>query len=300
MKFSGLLLLLLLTSFLGVSQAKDYGWWEQKHNWDGVTPWDEYMIVSPRYFGPNALPIPELTSAKSLDSIQFQLQARHHRMQGDQTTDLFTSLTVPFGKRMMVEGYVVALEHYQLDTLIRDARFARDRNPEGVIGGDIYFATHIGLIQSHASLPDLTLRMGLRTASGLHLENARYLDSPGYFFDLRSSKTLSTKRGHLLTVKGMIGFYAWQTNLTNHQQNDAVLYGLGLNWDTDQTFFQVDASGYDGYLNNGDHPRILRFEMGWKTTRFNYAILGALGSGDNLYDRFGFGITWKAPKTNWN
>ncbi|HDR67963.1 MAG TPA: hypothetical protein ENN61_02805, partial [Bacteroidaceae bacterium] len=39
----------------------DYSWWNEKHNWDGVSNWTDYLIITPAYMGPNALPVPDLT-----------------------------------------------------------------------------------------------------------------------------------------------------------------------------------------------------------------------------------------------
>ncbi len=50
-------LTLSITIFL---QAQDYSWWNLKHNWDGYSSWSDYLVVSPAYLGPNALPVPEV------------------------------------------------------------------------------------------------------------------------------------------------------------------------------------------------------------------------------------------------
>ena len=52
-----LLIALVLFSFNAEAQLD---WWNQIHNWDGATPWTQYMKYSHAYLGPNAIPIPTL------------------------------------------------------------------------------------------------------------------------------------------------------------------------------------------------------------------------------------------------
>ena len=53
-----ILLLFLLLTQLSASAQMD--WWNQIHNWDGATPWTQYMKYSHAYLGPNAIPLPTL------------------------------------------------------------------------------------------------------------------------------------------------------------------------------------------------------------------------------------------------
>ena len=45
----------------------------------------EYLIYSPRYFGPNAFPIPELTGGRLSARWEVELRGEYHTMTGDQT-----------------------------------------------------------------------------------------------------------------------------------------------------------------------------------------------------------------------
>ena len=52
----------------------------------------EYLIYSPRYFGPNAFPIPELTGGRLSARWEVELRGEYHTMTGDHTKDVFLRL----------------------------------------------------------------------------------------------------------------------------------------------------------------------------------------------------------------
>ncbi len=49
---------IFLTAFYQSYGQNDYEWWNEAHNYDGYTHWTNYIIYSPYYLGPNALPVP--------------------------------------------------------------------------------------------------------------------------------------------------------------------------------------------------------------------------------------------------
>jgi hypothetical protein len=83
--------------------------------------------------------------------------------------------------------------------------------------------------------------------------SARYTDAPGYHFDFSFGKFLSTDKKWKLAV--MAGFYVWQLNTSG--QDDAVLYGGGLEYNDKSWQYRLHCRGYSGYRNNGDRPVIL-------------------------------------------
>ena len=57
----------------------------------------------------------------------------------------------------------------------------------------------------------------------------------------------------------MAGAYIWQTNLDGHRQNDALLFGGGMEYNPKGWRIQFCGSGYLGYMRNqGDKPILLR------------------------------------------
>ena len=89
--------LLLFTLIIGNNPVKsqDYSWWNEKHNWDGVTHWSRYLVISPSYMGPNALPVPVLKNGTFSKNISLDLGLDGHISKGDKTTNLFTEVFIP-------------------------------------------------------------------------------------------------------------------------------------------------------------------------------------------------------------
>ena len=52
--------LLIALVLFSINAQAQLDWWNQTHNWDGTTPWTQYMKYSHAYLGPNAIPIPTL------------------------------------------------------------------------------------------------------------------------------------------------------------------------------------------------------------------------------------------------
>jgi len=151
---------------------------------------------------------------------------------------------------------MVPLEWYETDTLLRDERRSRERIPDGTAIGDLNVGTFIQILTEKGWRPDLMLRLNLRTASGNKLEGARFLDSPGYFFDLTVGKSFSGKhpKAPVLRTYLMAGFYVYQSNSREQEQrqNDCFLFGAGLDVEFPLVRLQNQLIGYSGYLNNRD------------------------------------------------
>ena len=98
----------------------------------------EYLIYSPRYFGPNAFPIPELTSGRLSARWEVELRGEYHTMTGDQTKDIFTRLYVPIAKgRAGINVSWVFQEWYKTSTEVRDERHAVETESPIVCRGDV-------------------------------------------------------------------------------------------------------------------------------------------------------------------
>lgn len=234
------------------SQNEDYEQWNKMHNWDGVTPWNNYIIYSPYYLGPNALSVPE--SEKGLIRDRFELKARYdyHWSNGDQTNNLFLSTYIPLLKdKIAVNIYGVLLEHYKLDSSTIYERRTRNMSGKGYAVGDVYFSSIFQIVRNR-KFPDLALRVSFRFPSGNKLADARTTDAPGYFMDLSIGKDIEFKEKLINKIRlyGMGGFYVWQMNMTNNMQNDAIMFGLGIDLSIKQFIIANGVEGYWGYMGN--------------------------------------------------
>lgn len=260
--FLSIVVALLIGS--SVARAQDYSWWNSKHHWDGYTSWSSYLIYSPGFMGPNALPVPKIQTGHLPGKSSLEAGIEGHYSKGDQTANLFTELFFPlFSKRAGLGISYVPVEAYRTDTLTRDMRRSREYDPRGFSMGDVYFSTYVQLLEEKERIPDLLLTVNLKTASGTNLEGARHTDSPGYYFDVSAGKTLLNGEGKLkyLRAYAMLGFLVFQTNLVNNMQNDAFQYGTGFVLNFGRFRMDQQLGGYLGYLNNGDRPLVYRMNL---------------------------------------
>jgi len=280
---TSILLCLLISASL--NGQTDYLWWNEINNWDGVTPWDQYIIKSPGYMGPNALPVPEMKTGRLPDKASIHLFTDLHYSNGDNTQDMFSSLYLPLaGNKVGLELYGVMVEHYKMDITTRDQRHSRDFDAKGFSVGDLNIATLISLSKDHIKWPDIVLRISFRIPSGSNLRGARFTDAPGYHFDLLLSKKLTED----FEITCMTGFYSWQlyynTDRVLYHQNDAFLYGAGLIFSKKRIKIEGCIAGYAGYINIKDSPMILRL----KTELSFGKVKGVLGLQQGVMDDFDY------------
>lgn len=290
--FAIIFLFIALFTSPAFSQA-DYSWWNKKHNWDGVSSWSKYLTYSPAYFGPNALPVPEIRNGLIQKRINLETMSDMHLSRGDNTFNFFLKLDVPlFNGRVAIEAFGVPFEVYEMDTITRDERAARDRDGKGTAVGDLYLSTKIQLLRDHKQWPDLMLGITLRTASGNSLGDARFTDAPGYYFDLSAGKSYAIGSTFFIRPYGMVGFYVWQTNDDLHFQNDAILYGLGASLYNKTVEFNFKYGGYKGYLNNGDAPMVFRANANYKWPKTHLKLSFQQGLQDFKYSTISLGAVF--------
>ena len=280
----------------------DATWWNETHHWDGITSWTQYIIYSPYYTGPNALPVPFSQKGRVKDRFELRMDLEGHYSKGDKTQDVFFDCYIPLVKSIIaLEFYGVPVEHYKMDEPTVIERRVRNRSGEGFATGDFYFSTIIQVIKNQR-MPDIALRMACKTASGSQLSDARNTDAPGYFFDLSLGKDVmfTDKFIHKIRIHGMIGFYSWQMNLPENRQNDAILFGAGLDLQFSRFYLNNSLDGYIGYFGNElvmvgdkeepvpfrDRPIVYRLDLMKQTDHFDFGLGYQLGLNDFIYQSF--------------
>lgn len=295
-RFIILFFLLLFPVFK--SCAQDHQWWADNVGWDGVSHWSEYIISSPRYLGPNALPIPQQNNGLLPEEHELRVGLNQHRTEGDITSNMAIGLDLLLvSKVVSFDFFWVPLELYQVSHDKKTERriFHNFYNSESAIG-DVQLRTNIQLFEQEREGIDARLRIGYRFANSDHMGAARFTDAPGYFFDMGLGKTYG-KGALQWRPSFMGGFYVWQTNRDDQFQNDAVLVGLGLQLYWRRFELNTSGRGYFGYLNNGDKPLVWDFRFTYRT-RDHLSIFagGGLGFKDNLYDRMEIGLGFAFDK----
>ncbi len=252
-----------------LSGQTDYQWWNNKHDYDDSKYWTEYMILSPKFMGPNALPVPEMYSGTIPTNHHLETGLEGHYSKGDQTANLYLNYNFPlFTDRATLQVSYRPVEIYRTDTITRDIRRSRELEPEGYSVGDFYVTTLVQLIRDHDRLPDLMISANIKTASGNNLYAARHTDTPGYWFDATMGKRIK-RQGPLVQyhqIYAKAGFYSFQTYSKKHYQNDAFLYGAGMLTAFRKMNMLHQLTGFAGYFKNGDRPLAYRFILENRTT----------------------------------
>lgn len=278
---------LLITIILINGVSKIYA--QELEDWREVM---KLLIYSPRYFGPNAFPIPTLLSGIVGNHCEVELCGEYHYYTGDKTKNIYGRLYIPLVKgKVAFEVSCTVETDFILTTQTQEERHASGTKNSGMISGDIIFGNHYQILRSE-KWADIVGRMYLRTASGHRLSLARFSDAAGYWFDITFGKTIfrNPSGNAFLRLQGMAGFYCWMTNSLIHRQNDAISYGIGINSKYKNLVFQSDLSGYHGYEKNGDSPLELRTNLNCELGKNILSIRYRLGMKDVLYDTYSLGF----------
>lgn len=269
--------LLVVYSFVlssSVAKAQSpYTLWEQAVNWDGITHWSRYMISMPAYQGPNSLPVPRIGNGNPDSIFSITATGNLHFSKGDNTQNLALYANYPLVKDVISFDLMwVPYERYTISQAIKAKRhvFAQFYDDQEATG-EVHLNTTIRLLKKWRKHIDLALRIGYRFPSGSGFGAARFTDGPGYYFDVSFGKPF--KNSSLKWI-GMAGFLTWQIKSDKHNQDDAFLFGSGLEWNKNNWRLQTYIAGYLGYLEgSGDKPIVFRTTMERKLKR-NSLLLG--------------------------
>ena len=210
--------------------------------------------VAPAFFGPNALPVPDMSDGCAQSELKVELAAdAYFGYDGSRTADIFARASVPlFTRWANLSVWMPVYEWYD------------QYDGKGSGAGDVYIATEIQVlhnewfkIEKAKYIPQMALRAGMKTASGGQFERRRHFDSPGYFFDLSIGQTIPMGAVSL-RLAASVGFLCWQTDKA--RQNDAVMYGLQARLRHEYFSLQTTWGGYKGWEKQGDAPMSLKIK----------------------------------------
>ena len=277
------------------SWSQDHNWWANNVGWDGKAHWSTYIIYAPRHLGPNALPVPSLDDGRIENEHYFKTTMQTHVSKGDFTVNPFLHFTyalvpdvVSFDLFMVPAEYFIM--SHEKRTERRTFHYVYGRQ---VAIGDVYFNTNFQLTRKRW---DTRFRMGYRYASSNMVALARFTDMPGYYFDLNAARTVHEKDGNSLRLSAMLGMYVWQTNSDTRYQNDALLFGLGVNYQHGGWRTETHIRGYSGYLNNGDRPVVWKTELSRVYKRLKVEFSYQMGLHDFAYHTLEIGAAYFLTK----
>lgn len=244
------------------------------------------LVYSPRYFGANAFPTPEMYGGRLPARWAAELRGDFHRMTGDKTKDIYASLYIPIAQgKAGVKVQGVIREFYKTSEAVRDERHAVETKPVIPCYGDVIINCHYQVLRSE-KWADITVSANLKTASGGRLCDARFTDAVNYWFDTNVGRTLWQTPEASIRLQGLIGFYCWMTNDLIHRQNDALCYGLGLTGQWKSLTLSSTWNGIHGYEKNGDRPMALRFRAEYELLKNALAFQYKKGLKDDLYQAY--------------
>lgn len=277
---SRLIMLVVFSPFF--ANAQTFEWWRDNVNWDGTTHYWKYLIISPKYLGPNALSVPAINNG-SADTINaVGATANFHFSRGDNTQNLmlygnYTSKS----NSISVDAQFVPYERFRMSHAVKTERkvYYQDYYKKTTVG-DVVVSTTFHLLQRSRSRFQLAMRVGVRMPSGGMQGAARYADVPAYWID--AGAALPVKNSNWKWIN-MAGFLVWQTNEDHLRQDDAFLFGTGAEFNRKGYRFQGYISGFMGYKNNGDKPTVLRVNLEKKQARCVYLLRFQQGVHDFSY-----------------
>ncbi len=261
--------------------------------------------IAPAYFGPNALPIPDMLDGRVQGALRVELAADgYFGYQKDQTADLFAKINIPlWTDRVNLSVWMPIMEWYRMTPERQRTCRIQDNEPiSGHEAGDVYVSTDIQLLKARKYTPDIALRAALKTASGGSFDKARYFDDPGYWFDLaigksmyisREAKVESQKSENTLVelrLAGSLGFLCWQTD--NGRQNDAVMYGVQLLAKAEYVSLRATWGGYVGWEQYGDRPMTLKVQLSGHVKGFEPFLAYQYGINDYPFHQFRVGLAY--------
>ena len=253
--------------------------WREKMN---------YLQYSPRYFGPNAFPVPELRNGITGTKWEVELRGEYHTYEGDRTKDIYTRIFVPIANgRAGYEVSYILYEYYNMTPETVTERHAAGTSWKTGAHGDVLVSAFCQLLKSE-KWADIMLEGTLKTASGNRLADARYTDAATYWFNFNIGRNLfeSADKTTTLRIQGLAGFYCWMTNDQVHRQNDATTYSAGVSGIHQNLSVAADIVGFYGYKNNGDRPLQLRTKVNYEYRKNILSLRYKHGMKDCLYDSF--------------
>ena len=242
--------------------------------------------VAPAFFGPNALPIPDMSDGRTYEQLRVEIAADgYFGHYGSRTADLFARVHVPvFTRWANVSVWMPIYEWYS------------QADGTGSGAGDVYLSTDIQVLHNEwfkseraEYIPQMTLRLGMKTASGEQFSRKRHYDCPAYFFDAAIGESFGIGAVEL-RLAASAGFLCWQT--ANARQNDAVMYGVQAQLRHEFFSVQTTWGGYVGWERYGDAPMSLKVRAAGHIKGFEPYVQYQWGIKDYPYHHLRIGLTY--------
>ena len=257
-----------------------------------VAPAQDEGRISPLYFGPNALPVPDMLDGRVSERFYVELDYDcHSGFYGDLTQTVFAKAHIPlFSPRVNLSVWMPVVEFYRNTP----ASIAHSRPPEvsysGYQIGNVYVSVDFQVLKEGRFMPDMSVRAAIVTASGDGDEYFRNFDAPGYFFDASIGKSVKFQGDFFqsLRLAANAGFLCWQVSANT--QNDAYMYGVKAVLETRLLDVSCVWQGYTGWIGDGDAPMVIKASAVFRAGQFRPLIAYEYGLRDYPFHHFRVGV----------
>lgn len=248
--------------------------------------------VAPLFFGPNALPVPQMLDGRVSTGLYLELAGDVHKgFYGDMTETVSARVSIPlFTPRVNLSVWMPVLEFFQYTPEALEHFRPRVERLRGYEVGNVYVSADIHLFKEKRIMPDVAVRAVIITASGDGDECSRNYDAPGYFFDVSAGKSFRLGDGFFRSVRVAAsgGFLCWQIAQT--AQNDAWMYGVSAALSTSIMELSCAWQGYSGWKHDGDRPMVVRACLAFPVKGFRPLLGYEYGLRDYPYHHFRAGL----------
>lgn len=226
-------------------------------------------LISPKYFGPYAFPVPELLEGRINDKLHVELAGDYAagNIAGpgrqDNTYAATFKASVPlWTDRASLTIWGEMHEWYSDTPQTRSIRRVGEQYPlDGDSAGNVYFSLDMLVLREAEKRPSIALRAATQSATGDKYEVARHYDAPGYFFDISAGKSFRAGQKGSLRLSAAAGFVCWQ--IDRGSQNDALMLGAKASYNSPAVSLSAEYGQYTGletrkHLTAGDSPKSVR------------------------------------------
>ncbi|MBX7113260.1 MAG: hypothetical protein K1X64_02915 [Myxococcaceae bacterium] len=251
---------------------------------------------NPGQLGPNALPPPANEPAWVAPSPQIEWGVAVQRTQSVFGAD-DASLTMPFRVEVPFLGRAsVLVEGQPFEWWLASVETRAAWQPStwnGFSKADIRIGGKFLIFNGGLQWPSVSLRALVKTTTGKDFFDHRFINAPGYLFDLLFSHRFVLPRGWSIDAVFNGGFLAWQQGAFG--QNDAPSFSLGVRAGRPEFHLIVEARTYWGY-QHFDKPWLLSIRIELPLSRWLTVYVGAnLGLRDPAYFDARTGLRFGLP-----
>lgn len=254
--------------------------------------------VSPKWFGPYALQVPEQLDGGICNTLQVSMSGDYvsGHLAGtssslrDRTEAWTFSLKLPlWTDRATVSIWGEIFEWYQDSPKVRELRRVDPVYPlSGHDAGNTILTLDVLALREGKWYPSVALRVATLFATGDEYERARHFDTPGYFFDGSAGKSFAFGKCSSLRLSATVGFVCWQ--ISPGRQMDALMYGGKVSYNHKYATLGVEAGTYNGREPDGDQPVTLKSRLSLHFGRFSPFFAYEHGFRDWPFDLYRAGL----------